>query len=84
MNPTPLFEVNLNCRCLGNFHTVKKMFSVSGKDISDIYSDLCFTNYVFFFFLSKRQVNCASTGVTASHGYKHQDVPFKNSPSRNN
>lgn len=51
MNPTPLFEVNLNCRCLGNFHTVKKMFSVSGNDISDIYSELCFTNYVFFFFI---------------------------------
>ena len=83
MNPTPLFEVNLNCRCLGNFHTVKKMFSVSGNDIVTSIPNYALLT-TFSFFLSKRQVNCASTGVTASHGCKHQDVPFKNSPSRDN
>ena len=31
------------------FTRSKKRFSVSRNDISDIYSDLCFANFVFFF-----------------------------------
>lgn len=54
MNPTPLVPTPLRGKpqlsMSWKFSHGQKMFSVSGNDISDIYSDLCFTNYVFFFF----------------------------------